>query len=259
MSRDALLVQSLERGLRVLEAWGDERQHLSLAEVAARAGIDKSAAQRFTHTLERCGYLEKDDRTRRYALGKKVLERSYAYLRTNPLVEVATPALVELRRICGQHVKLSLFDDTTVIYAIRQQSDRETFAASIVGRRLPVQLTAGGRAMLAALPDATVVDILERANMIMLTPRTQRDRAIIQDDIRAIRATGYATLEEQCLLGEIVVAAAVLDADAKPVAAVHIAGSLGQWTRADFERQFAGLALEAANSLSRSAACPNAA
>ena len=65
MARDTLLVQSVEKALRVLQAFDGGTRFLGLTEIAARCGVDKSAAQRFAHTLHLAGYLEKCPDTRR--------------------------------------------------------------------------------------------------------------------------------------------------------------------------------------------------
>ena len=50
-----LFVQSLASGISVLNVFNGERQMMSLPEIAAAAGITKSAAQRFAFTLEAVG------------------------------------------------------------------------------------------------------------------------------------------------------------------------------------------------------------
>lgn len=47
---------------------------MGLGEIAAVSGLDKSTVQRVTHTLHRLGYLEKSAETRRFSLGKKLLD-----------------------------------------------------------------------------------------------------------------------------------------------------------------------------------------
>src|SRR5665213_856653 len=126
-TRDTLFVASLEKGLAVLGAFSGGQQFMTLREVADACGSDKSTAQRFTHTLTKLGYLEKCDRTKRFSLGKSVLELSFNYLRANALVEAASPVLIELQRATGERVNLSLFDDTSIIYAIRQLGKREYY------------------------------------------------------------------------------------------------------------------------------------
>ena len=247
---DALYVGSLEKGLRVLGAFEAGRQFLTLREIAQACDMDKSAAQRFSHTLVQLGYLEKCGDTKRFSLGKKVLELSFNYLRASTLVEAASPVLIELQKASGQRVNLSLFDDTSIIYAIRQLSKREYYYSSLIGRRMPIYCTSGGRMMLAHLPKEEMNDILKRCEMKPITPRTIHEPARVRAKIAEAREKGYALTVEETVLGEQVVAGAILVGD-KPVAAVHVAGSLSEFTPAQFEKKLGPLAAEAAHALNR--------
>lgn len=245
-----LYVQAVERAFRVLEAFGGNPQPLSLAGIAAAAGIDKSGAQRLCYTLRRLGYLEADARGHGLRPGLKLLDRSHDFLRVHPLVERATPALMELRRATQERVDLSLPDDLSIVYAVRLQSKRETFFATLVGRRLPAFCSSGGRAMMALMEDAAVEDILARSDRRPLTPRTITDLPALRARIAEARRLGYALAREEGLLGEIVLAAAIHDREGRPVAAIHIAASLSEWEEPAFRRRMAPLALEAARALS---------
>lgn len=246
---DRLFLQSVARALDVLEAFARSPRPKSLGEIAAATGVNKSAAQRIGQTLLARGYLERAD-SGGLTLGRRLLDRSFDYLRSNPLIERATPVLTDLRKLAGERVDLSLFDDTTTIYAIRLQSKRETFYATLPGRRIPTFLSSGGRACLACLPDERVEDILARSDRRPLTPKSQVELPQIWDKIREARSDGYCHAVEEALLGEVVLAAAVVDAQRRPVGAVHIAGSLSEWSVEDFRRRFAPLAMEAARALS---------
>ncbi len=242
---DLLHVGSLAKGLGVLGAFATGPRWMNLREIGEACGLDKSAAQRFTHTLAASGYLEKCPRTKRYALGKRVLELSFHYLRNHALVEAASPVLMELQRRTGQRVNLSLFDDLSILYAIRQSSKREYYFSTLIGRRMPIWSSSGGRAMLAALPKAEMNDILRRSSLEPLTPRTICDLPGIRKKILEAQKKGYALTVEEGVMGEIVVAAAIIDAEGRPAAAIHVAGSLGEWTAEEFERKFGPMVAEA--------------
>ena len=248
---NALYVGSLEKGLRVLGAFGAGQQFMTLREVAEACDMDKSAAQRFTHTLVELGYLEKCGDTKRFSLGKKVLELSFNYLRANTLVEAASPVLIELQRSSGQRVNLSLFDDTSIIYAVRQLSKREYYFSSLIGRRMPIYCTSGGRVMMAHLAKEEVADILRRCTLKAITPHTIHEPAKIRARIAEARKKGYAVTVEETVPGEQVVAGAIVNAAGRPLAAIHIAGSLSEWTPTQFEKKFGPLAAETAHALSR--------
>ena len=94
---DPLFVGSLEKGMRVLEAFRDSADSLGLTDIARVTGLGKSASQRFAYTWERLNYLVKDQQSRRYRLGPRVVELGYFFLRNDRLVAMAVPHLVALR------------------------------------------------------------------------------------------------------------------------------------------------------------------
>ena len=248
---DHLFVQSVAKSMSVLEALGARPGPLSLNELAEQAGMDRSTAQRMAHTLATLGYLEKGPNGRGYVLGKKLLERTFDFLRGNPLMERATPVLADLQRQTGERVDLSLFDDLSIIYAMRRQSKRETFFATLVGRRIPTYCSSGGRAIMSFLSEEAVDDILDRSVLAPLTPKTVTDKAQIKLKVAEAKALNYGLSLEESLLGEIAVSSAILDHNNQPIAAVHIAGSCSEWNRESFTQRFAPLVIEAARALGR--------
>lgn len=74
---DNLFVQSLAKGLKVLEAFSSLQDSISLTELVAATGMTKSGVQRLTHTLEQTGYIRKDALSKRYSLTPRVLELGY--------------------------------------------------------------------------------------------------------------------------------------------------------------------------------------
>ena len=118
-----------------------------------------------------------------------------------------------------------------------------------MGRRIPTFCSSGGRAILAHLPDEEVDDILKRSSLVALTPKTETHIKRIKARVNEARLSNFAISMEESLLGEIALAAAVLDHHKRPIAAIHIAGSCSQWTSATFIQRFAPLAIEAARAL----------
>jgi DNA-binding IclR family transcriptional regulator len=245
-----LFLQLIDRTMKVMESFSGRARPLSLAEIAGAAGIDKSAAQRICYTLQELGYLERDELARGLRPGLRWLDRSFDFLRMHPLVERAVPVLIELRRVAKERVDLSLLDDLSIIYAVRLQFRRESFFATLVGRRLPTYCSSGGRAMMALMEDADVTSILERSERRQLTPKTVTGIDEIRALVEQARRDHYAFAQEEWMMGEVVLAAAIRDAAGRPVAAIHIAGSLSDWDAEAFQQKVAPMAIEAARSLS---------
>ena len=251
MDRSPLFIQSLEKALFVLEAFREAEQFLSLADISRISGLAKPAAQRCVHTLVQTGYMEKDVQSGRFSLGKKVLDLSFHFLRAHPMVIAATPVLLQLRRDCGERTNLSLFDGTSVVYAIRLHGKREyPQHSTLIGRRMPTFCSAGGRATLARLPVEEVKEILARSDLRPLTSLTLTDPEAILERIDRARELGYGFVNGESSPGELVVAAPVIDFAGRPAAAVHIASSISKWEPDDFEKTFAPQVMEAASFLS---------
>jgi DNA-binding IclR family transcriptional regulator len=227
---DALFVGSLEKGLRVLNAFLMGEPHLGLSDICRLTKLDKSAAQRFAHTLMVLGYLEKDPRTRQYRPSTRMLDWSVAYMRSDPLIQVAGPHLVELHEQTRQAVNLSRLVDTDVSYVVRIPARRGRLLSPIVGERVPAFCTASGRAILSGRPDDEVAAILDRSHMVPFTERTICDRSEILARIAAARRVGYTIAEEECLPGELTIAAPILNAEGRSIGGVNMSMTTRDWT-----------------------------
>lgn len=245
---DPLFVQSIAKAFSLIEAFSVRSGPLSLKDLAGISGMDRSSAQRMAFTLTALGYLEKDD-GKSYSLGRKMLDRTFDYLSGNELIERATPILVDLQKEIGERVDLSINDGTSLIFALRRQSRRVTFSATLVGRRIPTYASSGGRSILASLPEEEAMSILQASDLKAITPKTITDPKAILEKIKHARESSYGMAIEETMLGEIGIGAAVLDRDGRPAGALHISGSLSTWTTEDFCNRFAPLCIEAAKAL----------
>ncbi len=231
---DPLFVQSVDRALRVLSAFHETETPLSLSDIAERAKVDRSAVQRMVHTLRTLGYLQRDAQAQGYRPGLRLLDHTLDTLRLDPLVRRATPVLQDLRKSVRERVDLSLFDDLRVIYAVRLQTKRQTFNTTLIGHSVPSFCSSGGWAILSRLPEDEALDILHRSDRRPFTPHTLEDPEAIIAKLRTARAKGYALACNQILVGEIAVGFPVMGADGRPIAAIHVAGSLSDWTEEAF-------------------------
>lgn len=247
---DRLFVRSAARAFQVLSAFHHAGGPLSLSEIAARAQIDRSACQRLVHTLMTLGYLRRSADDRGYLPGLRLLDHTLDVLRLDPVTQQATPVLLELRKSMRERVDFSLYDETRLVYALRMQSKRETFYATLVGHSVPTFCTAGGRAVLSRLPEAEVREILARDPLPTYTPLTRTDPGEIMDRIARARADGYAVVVDEFVRGEVAVGVAVTGRDTRPLAAIHVAGSLAEWSEDDFVAKAAPMAMEAGRAIS---------
>lgn len=247
---DPLFVGSLEKGLKILDCYTGGETALSLTEICRLAQLDKSAAQRFTHTLMKLGYLEKDERTKRYSPSARVLDWSVAYMRSDRLIQSAGPYLVNLHEETRQAVNLSRLIATDVMYVVRIPARRARLLSPIVGERVPAFCTASGRAILSGRSDEEVGDLLDRSILVPFTAHTICDRATILERIAEARLTGYAIAEEECLPGELTIAAPILNAEGRSIGGVNMSMTTRDWTVERMRGELAPILLRTAAALS---------
>lgn len=246
---DRLFVRAAERAMQVLGAFHHATGPLTLSSIAENAGLDRSAAQRLVHTLTKLGYIRRSADDRGYLPGARLLDHAHDLLRLDPVVQKATPVLLELRKSLRERVDLSLYDETRLIYALRMQSKRETFFATLVGHSVPTYCTAGGRAALSQLPEEKAREILTRAPLQPFTSNTKVDPEAIMAELAIARENRYAVVCEEYALGEVAVGAAITDRDGAPLCVIHLAGSLSEYTPAEFVARAAPLAIEASRAI----------
>ncbi len=254
---DPLMVRSVEKAFRVLNAFEPGRDSMSLTQIAAATALDKSGAQRFTHTLVKLGYLAKSADDKRYELTPKTLSLGYQYSRASPLVGRATPYLMHLSKTTEEAVSLTVLDDRDVVFVMRFLSQHMLSTDVIVGTRLPAYCTAPGLAILSMLPPADALSILKRSDRRAITPHTTWQLPELQNRLAAARSAGYAMAVEEIYPGDISIAAPILAANGTPAGAVSIGVSRIRFEPGVAAERFAPLAIAAARSMSQSAPIGN--
>jgi DNA-binding IclR family transcriptional regulator len=249
---DALFNQSLEKGIAVLRAFSAQRRSMTLPEVAEATSITKSSAQRMIYTLEKLGYVRKHPRTKRYQLAPRVMQIGFNYLAADTLIDVANPFLSELTNVTGETTNLTEPDGVDMVYVARFVCTKFVPIHMPIGSRIPMYCTASGRAYLAALPDDESRALLVASDRVTHTQYTVTDLEEIGTRLVLGRRNGYASNREELFIGDMTIAAAVLDGERRPVGAVHVVAPTSRWTLAEAEARLAPAVIDCARGISNS-------
>lgn len=220
-------VRSVAKAFAVLRAFTPEVPALTLAEIAARAGLDRGTAFRLAHTLANLGYLRAE--ARRFRLTLQCLELGHAALSHGGLAEQAAPLLRELVPGTADAASLGALERGEVIYLARADGglDRQGVIRR-PGSRIGAYATALGQAILAFLPRAEQVAQLDATPRVKLSDRTLTGMDELLARLDAVRARGVAVSEGENAYGLLTVAAPVLDAGGAPLAAVSLTAAAGR-------------------------------
>ncbi|MGA0612773.1 IclR family transcriptional regulator [Caldimonas sp. KR1-144] len=247
---DALYNLSLEKGLQVLRAFDAAHRTMTLVELAALTGMSKGSVQRTVHTLQVLGYIGKHPQTRRFQLLPKVVEIGFNYLAAHPLIRAAHPYLSQLANASGETVSLTEPVGPEMVYVAQLLTTKFIPVLTPVGMRIPMYCTSSGRAYLSRLPTAQARALLEAAPRERRTPATLTDVDAILKRIAQCRKVGYATNCEELFLGDMGVAAAVVDSAGRPVGAVHVSPPTSRWTIDEAQKRLAPMVIECARAIS---------
>ena len=218
--RNSDFVQSLDRGLAVIKAFGPDREKLSLSDVAKATGLTRAAARRFLLTLVKLGYVRSDGRE--FSLRPRVLELGYAYLSGLALPEVAAPHMEELVARLHESSSISVLDGHHVVYVVRVPTKRIMTVAISVGTRFPAYATSMGRVLLAALPPDDLDRYLAEAALEPLTSRTVTDPGQLKSIVADVARQGYAIVDQELEEGLRAVAAPIRGAADVGSAAINV-------------------------------------
>jgi IclR family pca regulon transcriptional regulator len=224
-----LYMGSLAKCFQVLEALNTAGRAVGLTELAQLAGLDRSGVQRITHTLRVLGYLRQDPATKAFRLSGRMLEFGHTVLATNEVRERAQPHLEALNRRTSETVNLMELEGDEIVYVSRFPSVHAVSVDLHVGSRLPAFCTAAGRAILSHMDPAESLARLKSAKRTAMTRFTVTDLPGLRKALQVARENGYALNDQEAFVGDISVAAPLLDRSGQPLGAVNIAVPSPRW------------------------------
>lgn len=194
-ARGTDFVESLDRGLRLLQAFGDLRGPMTLSDVARAAGLPRATARRILFTLEHGGFVASDGKL--FTLTPHVLTLAGSYLRSNQVVAVLQPVLDRISSAAQEISSLALLDGDEVVFIARGSPARVFSTGLEIGYRLPAFCTSVGRALLARFDDDELARRLTAMRREALTPQTMTDPKLLLKAIQSDRANGYSLVDRE--------------------------------------------------------------
>lgn len=145
-------VEAVEKALRLLGCFGPDRGALTLAELSRRSGFYKSAILRMAASLEKFGYLIKGT-DGQYRLGHTVSHLAAIYRMHFDGADVIRAELRNLALQSGETASLYTRMDSERICLFRENAKRELRHHLTEGQRLPLELGAPSKILLAFGPE----------------------------------------------------------------------------------------------------------
>jgi DNA-binding IclR family transcriptional regulator len=220
--------RSVDNALRLLELIG-ERQVLRVAEAAELLGVARSTAHRLLSALRRRGFVLQDRPNGAYRPGPVLNEIGLAAIGRIDIRRVAHAALVDLRDQTQETVSLSLLEGRNIRFVDCVEGSRAVRVGDRTGIVFPAHCTAGGKAILAALPPVELARRYRDRELTARTPASVASWDALETELAAIRRDGYAVNQQESESGVCAVATAVRDLTDAPLAAVAVVVPAGRF------------------------------
>ena len=246
------VVNSLAKGLRILEVFSAEKPEMTLSEVAALAELDPGTAFRMLNTLVMLGYVNRTAETKRFRLTLKVVDLGLNAIARADLREIARPILRSIVGEVNEAASLGVLDGADILYIERVRAGLTRIGVDIrIGTTIPAFWSTIGEAFLAYLPKSELERVLAMQPRAGAFPHKPMNQGEIAERLANVREHGYALRDSYFGSGLRVLAVPVLDVDNYPLAAISVAAPQMQMSSERFRTRALDAVLRAAQDMAR--------
>lgn len=233
MKRPNYEVQSVNRALDILEAFGPEHLEWGVSALSRKMGLHKATTYRLLQTLKARGLVEQDPATGNYRLGLRLYELGMRVIAPPELVYVARDPLRELAFTVGESASMAVLNGRDAVTISKADAARFGGVVHTLGRSQRAHSTANGKVLLAHLPPHLFDALMEGVELERFTERTITDVEHLRAHLAQVRRQGYALDNQETEVGLCCAAAPIRDHAGWVVAAIGISGPA---TRLDWAR-----------------------
>ncbi|MEW6674028.1 MAG: IclR family transcriptional regulator [Thermodesulfobacteriota bacterium] len=206
-------INSLEKGLAVLDIFSKHKAPLSLTDVARLTNMNLVSATRYLRTLTDLGYLAHDPSNKKYSPASKIISLGLSFLSSLDLRDRVSPQLVSVSQEFDVTTSCCILDGIEIVYVERVKGGDIIHLDLGPGSRLPAYITAMGRAILANLPSKALAKIVNKMEFKRHTPYTITDKKELLEELERTRKRGFAQNIQETKLGYSNFAAPIFKGD----------------------------------------------
>lgn len=237
-------IESLDRGLRVLQAFAADRRPMTLSDVAKACNLPRATARRILLTLQHGGFVSGDDRL--FSLTPRVLSLASAYLSSNQITAVMQPLMDEVSTRAREVCSLAILDGDEAVFIARASPARVFSAGIDIGYRLPAYCTAVGRVLLGRFSNEELTARIDAMTLTRQTPETVVDKPVVTATIIADRNKGYSLVDREAEPGFRSISVPIHRYDGAVIAAANIGAHVDRISTGEMIDRFLPLLTEMA-------------
>lgn len=193
-------VPAIDKCFCILDLLAKSKEPLGISQIARSLSYNKSTVFNMVYTMVELGVLENSHDgkfrfgTRLYLLGKVAEKASDLISTVHPYLEKVSQEL-KLSAFLGirSAMKVTILDKVDSALDMRISSE--------IGMTIPLLAGAGGKILLAQLPEEEVEEILSRSDLPLFTRNSCTDKTRYRAMVRKVREEGIAIDMEEYIEG----------------------------------------------------------
>jgi DNA-binding IclR family transcriptional regulator len=225
-----------------------ERGELTLSEVAKEFDIAKSTAHRHLTTLDEIGYLTTDSENK-FQISLRFLEIGSRVRNQRDIYKHSKEKIKDLASDTGERVQLSVEDHGKSVLIYGKSGDRAIQTDVYLGRRVHLHTNAGGKAILAFLPEDQVSEIIAEHGLPRQTGNTITNKDRLFDELMTVREKGIAFNDEERISGLRAIGAPITDEENTVLGSISISGPTERMRDERYKEDFPKMLSETTNEI----------
>lgn len=177
------------KALEILKILGTRT--MTASEICQVLSMNKTTAHRLLQTLQGENFIERNEETKKYRIGMKMVELCSLRLSDVEVVTEARPFLLDLVQAIQQPVHLGIYSAGNAIYVDKIDILPKINMYSQIGKTIPVHCSALGKSLLLNRTNEEITEILTQYGMQAYTPKTITEPAAYLAQIEKARKTGF--------------------------------------------------------------------
>jgi DNA-binding IclR family transcriptional regulator len=240
-------IGSVDRALKLILLLG-EQPRIRLTDAAKHLGVASSTAHRLLAMLQYRGFVRQDPVSKAYYPGPALMSVAFSVFNRIDIEGAATPVLRRLSERLEESVHIGMIEGTNVRFIAAAEGPTAVRVASRLGRTMPAHCTSTGKALLARLSDADIVQLYPDEELERVTAHSVGSRTELQRELGRIRQQGYAVNREGSEDGVASVAVPIPTRAAGVLLALNAAAPVHRLSSSQY-RTVAALLVEAAKEI----------
>ncbi|RKZ92026.1 MAG: hypothetical protein DRQ40_09210 [Gammaproteobacteria bacterium] len=228
-------IQSLGRGLKLLDYVVSAGKPVELGELAMLLGIERSSAHRLMATLIVSGFIIQDSQ-KKYLAGPAILELATKVGSREQVHDIVGPYLDEITEKTGESSHLAVMGREQVVITSCVASKHILAVTGRVGASEPLYCTALGKAIACEMTDDELTQLFSNIKFEKFTPKTITTLTGFKKECLHVKEKWLAKDDEEFIPGIRCLASPVKNFSGKVVAAVGISGPASRLNNKEYEK-----------------------